>query len=174
MTDVADLVAWREARGLRQDFMAYVFGVKHRTYQYWEGGVSSRGNLYPILPKLVSLAFEEIKLRLSDYDKITSALEKFDSDRLQKIPASMPNFKSNRAATRAKYNAAKLQRTPQWLTDIDIIEIKEYYRAASLIGAHVDHIVPLQGKNISGLHVPWNLQLLHPRLNIRKSNKHVD
>ena|ERR1700677_1184159 len=77
----------------------------------------------------------------------------------------------------AKRRAAKLQRTPKWLTQLEHEKIKEYYLYAqffteSLEVSHdVDHIIPLQGKNISGLHVPENLQILAAKQNDQKGNK---
>jgi len=80
-------------------------------------------------------------------------------------------------ATNAKRHAAKLQRTPKWLTREQLKEIEDIYtKAAKLtketgIKHHVDHIMPLQGKEISGLHVPWNLQILTAIENIKKGTK---
>jgi len=81
-------------------------------------------------------------------------------------------------ADTAKRRAAKLQRTPLWLTLEHHKQIGQFYWEAAevskLVGEfyHVDHIVPLQGKTVSGLHVPWNLQILHAKENLSKGNNH--
>src|ERR1035437_1740165 len=61
-----------------------------------------------------------------------------------------------RNATQAKRHAAKLQRTPKWA---DLKVIRQFYINCP-IGYEVDHIVPLQGENVSGFHVLENLQYL--------------
>ena len=69
--------------------------------------------------------------------------------------------------------AKKLQATPPWLTAAMRAEVLEKYKSARELGLVVDHIVPLRGRTVSGLHVPWNLQLLTAIANKKKANKHV-
>jgi 5-methylcytosine-specific restriction endonuclease McrA len=80
------------------------------------------------------------------------------------------------AATRRR-QAAQLQRTPPWLAKSHHLAIAAIYQESidlsQLLGEwhEVDHIVPLQGKTVSGLHVPWNLQVLTARENRIKNNR---
>lgn len=72
--------------------------------------------------------------------------------------------------------SAVIQRKPEWLTEQDNNDILAIYEEARLltketgIDHHVDHIVPLQGSLVSGLHTPWNLQVLTANENLTKSN----
>jgi hypothetical protein len=81
------------------------------------------------------------------------------------------------AAKSAKRRAIKLQATPIWLTEQHVKEIEEFYKQSQLLKSitgeehHVDHIIPLQGKNVCGLHVPWNLQVITAKENLSKYNK---
>ena len=75
----------------------------------------------------------------------------------------------------ANYRSAKDARQPKWLKPIDLFEMESIYTYCSALRSvgldyHVDHIVPLRGETVSGLHVPWNLQLLPGRENMSKGN----
>lgn len=90
------------------------------------------------------------------------------------------HYKNNKAryiAHDAKRRASKLNATPVWLSKFDHDYIKHIYiQAKELqkldgIPRHVDHIIPLQGKTVCGLHVPWNLQILTATENASKGNR---
>lgn len=105
-------------------------------------------------------------------DKKTERTKKTLSHRKYKKenPAKMNSLSNKR-------RASKLGATPFWLTKAHHAEIESMYASSlkmrELTGHeyHVDHIVPLQGKNVSGLHVPWNLQVIRAEDNLKKSNK---
>lgn len=69
------------------------------------------------------------------------------------------------------------QATPVWLSPEQKLEIRNKYALAIAATKEfgvkyvVDHIVPLQGEEVCGLHVPWNLQVMRHEDNLAKSNK---
>jgi len=81
------------------------------------------------------------------------------------------------AALNAARKAVIKQRTPKWLDEISFERIQNEYKLAALLTKvtgspwHVDHIIPLKGKMVSGLHVPSNLRVLPAAENISKKNK---
>ena len=70
--------------------------------------------------------------------------------------------------------------TPAWLTKEQRGAMRALYMQAVQMSRTtgekytVDHIVPLQGERVCGLHVPWNLRVIPHAENSSKSNKHVD
>lgn len=82
------------------------------------------------------------------------------------------------AAHAAKRRNSKLLRTPKWLSKEQLNQIDIEYKLAAwctkVMGEiyHVDHIVPLRGSKVSGLHVPWNLQVIKAKENLSKGNKY--
>ena len=85
-----------------------------------------------------------------------------------------PNKKNHQGAMR---RASKLLATPKWLTTAHKRAIQAIYTKAHTIAIetnikhHVDHKIPLRGRGVCGLHVPWNLQVLTQEQNLKKSNK---
>jgi hypothetical protein len=82
--------------------------------------------------------------------------------------------KGIRAAERRKRQADQLQRTPKWA---NLKAIRKIYQHASWMTSltgiphHVDHIVPLCGELVSGLHVEGNLQIVRAEENLLKGAK---
>ena len=85
--------------------------------------------------------------------------------------------KNNREANPEKaklessiYSSRLRKQTPKWA---DKNRLKDIYIQAKKENLTVDHIIPLKGKNVSGLHVPENLQLLTKSENCRKYNREI-
>ena len=81
-----------------------------------------------------------------------------------------------KASTKHRRDKHK-QATPKWLTLEQKAEIRKLYIDAMTVSKItgvpyvVDHIVPLRGQDVCGLHVPWNLQVMSREENLKKSNK---
>ena len=69
-----------------------------------------------------------------------------------------------------------LKRTPKWINQDLVVEIYQIAHDLTILTGiqfHVDHIIPLRGKKVSGLHVHYNLQILPFYENLSKGNQHV-
>ena len=117
---------------------------------------------------------EAIRLKQADYYK----------NNKEKVRASNKAWKKTnhasviRSATERKHKV-KIA-TPKWLTETQKQEIFDMYWLAKDLSSvtegkyHVDHITPLRGENVCGLHVPWNLQILPDDVNLSKNNRISD
>lgn len=106
--------------------------------------------------------------------------EWYDNNKERAYKTARTWVENNRGAVRAMKKRCKVKRSyrmPSWLTEEDQRNIQGFYDMAvrltecTGIEHHVDHIHPLNGKTVSGLHVPWNLQVLPATQNLKKSNK---
>jgi 5-methylcytosine-specific restriction endonuclease McrA len=95
----------------------------------------------------------------------------------KKYKAANPDlYKELTNARRRRFREA----TPKWLTAEHKMEVRLKYRLAIELSRRlgvphaVDHIVPLQGEEVCGLHVPWNMEVITQEQNLKKSNKLVD
>ena len=121
--------------------------------------------------------YEANKERLAE--KAKAVYEKNKEKLLAQKKEYRQTNKAKINALNALRKAAKKHRTPSWLTKEDLGKIESIYKEAQKRKEetgevwHVDHIIPLQGENISGLHVPDNLQLLRAKENISKKNRYT-
>jgi hypothetical protein len=92
----------------------------------------------------------------------------------------MANNKALVCSYAAKRRAKIKQAMPSWLTPDHISQINAVYVEARRLEKetgvvyHVDHIVPLEGGVVCGLHVPWNLRAIPGTENLRRPKIYRD
>lgn len=97
------------------------------------------------------------------------------SERISNYWNSLP--REVRTSIERHRQAAKINATPSWLSEEQKLEILEFYILAKKltkktgIKHEVDHIIPLRGNGVRGLHVPWNLQTIPAFKNRQKGNR---
>lgn len=153
---------------------------KKRGYQYFCKHCSTSNNKEWKLnnPEMVKQAHKR------DYDKnreerIATAIKCWAN----RDPEDRAAYRRYRRSTNPNIRTQERQsyferskRSPKWLSSLHRKEIEDTYllrdEVKLLTGDdyHVDHIIPLRGKNVCGLHVPWNLQVLPADINMSKSN----
>ena len=121
---------------------------------------------------------EYINNRSKKYrEKNRETIRKKAMDMYHKIKHTEKYVAQMRANGMKRYTSKK-KRCPTWLANDDLWIIKEAYALANIRSKlfgftwHVDHIIPLQGKTVSGLHVPLNIQVIPGVVNQRKSNSY--
>jgi flagellar biosynthesis GTPase FlhF len=128
---------------------------------------------------------EADKRKYLDREEVKVAARKRSKDWKEKNPEKKKqmdkDWRANNVDKKRSYQAfrrAKVKEaTPPWLTKEHRYQIALIYKEALRLSKetgvmyHVDHIVPLAGREVSGLHVPWNLQAIPAVDNHRKSNK---
>ena len=118
--------------------------------------------------------------RQKNPSKVSNIRAKWSENTPEKVRESSKNWKRANlgkvAESASRRRAAEDLRMPSWLTAADHLEFDTVYKYCAGLRAagldyHVDHIVPLRGKSVSGLHVPWNLQVIPAVENMSKGNR---
>jgi hypothetical protein len=94
----------------------------------------------------------------------------------EKERRKLPYRQALHNASKARYRANRINRTPKWVGPAELKSIRDLYKEATRltketgISHHVDHIIPLRSPIVSGFHCLSNLQILTAEENMMKSN----
>lgn len=122
---------------------------------------------------------EKYKEKKKEYQKTYESknLEKHRASARKATQKWKQNNRAKATAYQVKRKASKINATPVWLSEFDNLKITCLYQVAQMRSQesgqewHVDHIVPLKGKTVCGLHVPWNLRVITAVENMAKNNR---
>ena len=145
--------------------------------------VSQRDEALAYAKRRYAVKRVEISLRAKSYrdlsaDKIREKNRDWREENKDYIREKKSEWAKNNPekvrSIRSKRRALELMATPRWVNHADIERVyKDAVDLQRLHGEkyHVDHIVPLNGKTVCGLHVAWNLQVLTAEQNLKKGNR---
>lgn len=122
------------------------------------------------------------KYRESNANKVNQAKKKWEIRNPDKVYLAKKRWRDNNPELcraydrkpRSRRDRIVRQQTPSWANHDRIkATYSECARITRKTGVihHVDHIIPLKGRNISGLHCHENLQIIPALDNLRKNNK---
>lgn len=121
--------------------------------------------------------------RLADPEKNAARVKKWHQENPDRTAAIKKKYREanpdKNAAQTARYKAAKLQRTPTWVgKEFEALALEELYCCAQArtkatgVPHEVDHVLPMQGKKVSGFHLAANMQVITELENRIKSNRY--
>lgn len=120
------------------------------------------------------LSFNKDRYRKDGYEYRCKSCSKTKNQKWEQANRGLSQAKSRIKEIRKM----KGKRVPDWLTSSDILAMKCIYQVAAMRNASsdirwsVDHIIPLNGKTVCGLHVPSNLQVIPLSENLSKGRKY--
>ena len=113
-----------------------------------------------------------------DCEKVRNARKNPYNNPRRYGPNADPKARSTYSICGARSRAERLLRYPSWISKQQERQIKALYDLRDKLNKchekpywHIDHIMPLVGKEVSGLHMPENLQLVPSHINLSKSNQ---
>jgi hypothetical protein len=152
--------------------------ILNNSVLYFKGKPCKHGHVAPRRTvNVCCTSCEEVKNNSEQRKKYMVLYANEKRTKLREIASRwQKNNKGKVNANTAIRHTSKMLRTPLWLTKEEKERIRCYYQLSAMrtkesgIVWNVDHIVPLQGENVSGLHVPWNLQVIPAADNFKKNN----